>query len=48
MYVEPGSFISHMHSQKFKPEQLQAWADMIPLDQHSCLHEPPRLKWPFF
>ena len=29
------------HGKKFKPEQLRAWANMMQLDKHSSLDEPP-------
>ena len=29
------------HGNKFKPEQLRAWANMIQLDKHSSLESPP-------
>jgi hypothetical protein len=29
------------HGSKFKPEQLRAWANMIQLDKHSSLENPP-------
>ena len=39
--VEIYENLREKHSNKFKPEQLRAWANAIQLDKHSSLENPP-------